>query len=258
VFHTSEALDLLYGELRRHAIHTVRAADVAHFVGHRLPAELGPGGSLEIGSNMRTVLEGTRVRHQWSRDVSLKLYNKHGVMLRIETTTSDVSFFRHHREVVHRDGSSTLKMAPMKKNLYSLPLLGRCMGACNRRYLGFLSALEDQTPGLEAVERLAEPVREHERPYRGFNLCARSDQELFLALTRGEWCVRGFRNADLRRLLPGQRASRISHLLRRLRVHGLIARVTQGYRYRLTTEGQRVVLAALRLRQHEIVPALAR
>lgn len=253
VFHTADALRTLYGELRRHAIHTVQATDLATFLQHRLPQDLSQA---EIASNMRTVLEGTRVRHQWNRNLSLKLYDKHGVMLRIETTTSDVSFFRHHREVVHRDGTSTLKHAPLLKTIYSLPLLGKCMGACNRRYLDFLSALDDQTTGLEAVERLAEPVREHDRSYRGFNLFARSDLELFLAIARGEWCVRGFKNADVRRLLPGIGPGRASHLLRRLRLHQLITRVTRGYRYRLTEAGQRLVVAALRLRQ-QVAPALA-
>lgn len=254
VFRSPAALRTLYEELRRHAIHTVRAEDIATFLQHRLPPDLR---AAEIGSNLRTTLEGTRVRHQWSRDVSLKLYDKHGVMLRIETTTSDVSFFRHHREVVHRDGTSSLKLAPMQKTIYSLPLLGKCLAACNRRYLAFLSALAEVTPGLESVERLAEPVREHERSYRGFNLFARSDLELFVALTRGEWCIRGFKNADLRRLLPTASRSQLSHLLRRLRLHQLIERVTKGYRYRLTEMGQRVVTAALRLRQFQVAPALA-
>jgi hypothetical protein len=254
VFRSPADLRTLYGELRRHAIHTVRATDIATFLQHRLPPDWSEA---EIGSNLRTTLEGTRVRHQWSRDVSLKLYDKHGVMLRIETTTSDVSFFRHHREVVHRDGTSSLKLAPMQKTLYSLPLLGTCLGACNRRYLTFLAALEEVTPGLEAAEQLAEPVREHERSYRGFNLLARSDLELFVALTRGEWCIRGFKNGDLRRLLSTESPSRISNLLRRLQMHRLITRVTKSYRYRLTELGQRVVTAALRLRQFQVAPHLA-
>jgi hypothetical protein len=37
--------------------------------------------------------------------VSLKLYDKFGRILRIETTVNDPTFFRHYREVEHRDGS---------------------------------------------------------------------------------------------------------------------------------------------------------
>jgi hypothetical protein len=32
------------------------------------------------------------------------MYDKLGVVLRIETTTNDVSFFKHHRKVEHRQG----------------------------------------------------------------------------------------------------------------------------------------------------------
>jgi hypothetical protein len=32
------------------------------------------------------------------------MYDKHGIVLRIETTTHDVSFFKHHRRVEHRKG----------------------------------------------------------------------------------------------------------------------------------------------------------
>jgi hypothetical protein len=35
---------------------------------------------------------------------SIKLYNKFGLVLRIETTANDVSFFKHHRAVERRDG----------------------------------------------------------------------------------------------------------------------------------------------------------
>lgn len=254
VFRRPEDLRALYDHLRRQAIHTVRAADIATFVSRPLPRDPAEA---ELGSNLRTTLEGTRVRHQWGRHVALKMYDKHGVILRIETTTSDVSFFHHHREVVHRDGTSSLHMAPMRKTIYSLPILGHCLAACNRRYLAFLTALDDPTCGAETVEQLAEPAREHNRSYRGFNLFARSDMELFLALTRGEWCIRGFSNADLRRLLQWPTRGQVSALLKRLRLHALITRQGGSYRYRLTETGQRLIIAALRLRQEQVVPALA-
>jgi hypothetical protein len=35
------------------------------------------------------------------------MYDKLGIVLRIETTTNDVSFFKHHRKVEHRSGPAT-------------------------------------------------------------------------------------------------------------------------------------------------------
>jgi len=48
----------------------------------------------------------------------------------------------------------------------------------------------------ERVARLAEPVRQDARTYRGFNLFNADDLALFVALTRGEWQISGFRNAS--------------------------------------------------------------
>ncbi len=39
--------------------------------------------------------------------VSIKMYDKFGKILRIETTSNDISFFKHYREVEHRDGTHT-------------------------------------------------------------------------------------------------------------------------------------------------------
>lgn len=254
VFRDPEALRPLYDHLRRQAILTVQAEDIATFVGRPLPRDPAEAG---IGSSHRTTVEGTRVRHNWGHKLSLKLYDKFGVMLRLETTSNDVSFFQHHREVVHRNGTTSMKRAPMKKTIYSLPILAMCMSACNRRYLTYLMALSDPTPGVEVVESLGEPTQEHGRTYRGFNLFQRDDLALFLALARGEWALRGFANSNLRTLLPQWTSGQISRLLKRLRIQGLIQRMTRSYRYRLSEAGQRIVLAALRLRQEEAIPAAA-
>jgi hypothetical protein len=66
------------------------------------------------------------------------MYDKFVCVLRIETTTNDVSFFKHHRKVEHRDGPPTRDLAPVKKTIYSLM---RYCPAANRRYLDHLSAL---------------------------------------------------------------------------------------------------------------------
>ncbi len=75
------------------------------------------------------------------------MYDKHGIVLRIETTVNDVSFFNHYRTVEHRDGTKEQKNAPMKKSIYSMPALQDFCQAANRRYLEFISELEDPHVG---------------------------------------------------------------------------------------------------------------
>jgi hypothetical protein len=189
--------------------------------------------------------------------VPIKLYDKQGLVLRIETTVNDVSFFRHHRTVEHRDRTTETKLAPMQKTIYSLPPLREVLMAANRRYLAFLSDLTDPSAGVQQVERLAEPVRQEERSYRGFNLFDSDDLALFVALVRGEWQISGFRNANLRRVLSDRSGPQVSRLLKRLHLHGLIKKIGHTYKYYLTETGRRVALAALKLRHLVVIPCLA-
>ena len=75
---------------------------------------------------------------------SVKIYDKFGRLLRIETTINDVSFFKHHRKVEHKDGKETRELAPFKKSIYSLIDLREILLGCNRRYLELLSSLDDR------------------------------------------------------------------------------------------------------------------
>lgn len=252
VFFRQDDLRPLYDSLVRTAIHAVKPADVATFLGHKLTASFQD----ELGNDFRTRIEGTRIKHHMG-PVAIKLYDKQALVLRIETTVNDVSFFTHHRTVEHRDGTHEIKLAPMQKTIYSLAPLRTLLLAANRRYLAFLSDLTDPSAGVHQVERLAEPVRQDERTYRGFNLFSADDLALFLALTRGEWQISGFRNASLRRILPDRSGPQVSRLLKRLHLHGLIKKVGHRYKYYLTESGRRVILTALKLRHLVVIPSLA-
>ena len=252
VFYRQDDLRPLYDSLVRTAIHAVKPADVATFLGHKLTGNFQD----ELGNDFHTRIEGTRIKHHMG-PVSIKLYDKQALVLRIETTVNDVAFFSHHRTVEHRDGTREIKLAPMQKTIYSLAPLRTLLLAANRRYLAFLSDLTDPTAGVRQVTRLAEPVRQDERTYRGFNLFSADDLALFLALMRGEWQISGFRNSTLRRVLPDRSGPHISRLLKRLHTHGLIRKVGHTYKYYLTHAGQHVVLTALKLRESVVIPALA-
>lgn len=77
--------------------------------------------------------------------------------------------------------------------------------------------------------------------------------------------ARGFTNQDLRQqyaVLLGRRAEEISpacmsYQLRRLRLHGLIERLPETHRYRLTDEGLRTALFYTRVYSRILRPATA-
>ena len=118
LFRRREDLQALYGHLTRTAIHTVKPDNIATFLGRKL-SPLYQG---EMGNRFNVRIEGTRIKHTMG-PVSLKMYDKFGLILRIETTVNNVSFFQHYRTVEQRDGRTVTQWAPMKKSIYSLPAL---------------------------------------------------------------------------------------------------------------------------------------
>lgn len=243
----------LYEALTRTAIHTVKPEHVATFLGRKLPASYQG----EVGSDFATRIQGTRIKHHMG-SAAIKLYDKPGGIGRVECVSNDVTFFLHHRTVEHRDGTTEFKLAPLRKTIYSLPALRDLMRAATHRYLDFLAAIDDPTPGLRAVEKIAAPVRDGERTYRGFNLFHGDDLTLFQTLVRGEFTISGFHARHLRARLPEVSAARLSRMLKRLRTHGLIKKIGHRYKYYLTTLGRTVATAALKLRELVIIPALTR
>ena len=93
----------------------------------------------------------------------------------------------------HRDGSIAFKLAPLKKSIYSLGDLRQLVAAANRRYLEFISALEDPTVGTKVLDKLSKPQQDGGRTYKGFNFFSYDDRDLLLALVRGELVITGFR-----------------------------------------------------------------
>jgi hypothetical protein len=251
IIRKQEELAPIYEELVRTAVHSVKPDHIATFLGRKLTENYED----EMGNDFHTRIEGTRIKHHMGR-VAIKMYDKQGIILRIETTANDVSFFKHHRKVEHRDGTTSRKVAPVKKSIYSLPDLLELMLASNHRYLEFISAIDDPTSSLKDLDKISQPTRDGNRSYRGFNLFYGDDLQLFLLISRGEFNISGFHNSSLRTLLHNKTSQQISRMLKRLRKHGLIKKIGRTYKYYLTALGRRLSATALKLREMYIIPSL--
>ena len=91
VFGSTQALSPLYEELTRTAVLAVKVDDVATF----LNRPIHPLMRQEVSDRFDLQVQGRRIRHQMG-EVSIKMYDKFGLVLRVETTANDVTFFRHH------------------------------------------------------------------------------------------------------------------------------------------------------------------
>jgi hypothetical protein len=250
-FRSAGTLQPLYEQLVRQSVLSVKAEQIATFLGRKIAPHLAQ----EVGSQFSTRIEGTCIKHRFGK-ASIKMYDKHGIVLRIETTTNDVSFFKHHRKVEHHEGPTTYELAPVKKTIYSMIDLRELLLGCNRRYLAHLSALDDFSAGVRALDRVTRPRTIGDKTVKGINFFAAGDSALLHALQNPEVNIAGIRRGDLLPQLGMFSPTRLSRQLRRLLDLGVIKRVTGTYRYYLTKAGRAATAAAGQLTQTVIIPAM--
>ena len=252
VFKRSEDLQSFYPALLETMTHAVKPADIATFLGRKLHHNYQG----ESGNRFNRRILGTRLKHVMG-PVSIKMYDKFEIVLRIETTVADVTFFRQRRTIHHRNGKDEIAWAPMRKSIYSLAPLQEALSDANQRYLAFLSAVDLPVGGSQTLNRLTQTRVENQHSYKGFNFFAEDDASILRTLLRGEFTISGLSSHALHTLLPDKSSGQISRLLKRLRVHGLIRKVGHRYKYYLTELGRQAATLALKLRELQAVPALA-
>jgi hypothetical protein len=263
MFHSERPLAELYPRLIRHGLSALSSADVMRFLGHRVPAHGGVNGHFtgEVVTDLKTRPEGVRLKHRSGRN-SLKMYDKQGTVLRVETTLNDPGPLKVYRATeqgaaeARRTGKpAKKKWRPLRKGVADLARRAKLCQAANERYLESLAQVDDATPLGKLTAQLCQPATDNGRRVRALNPFGTEDARLLAAVARGEFALQGFRNRDLRSLLfspdeqsPDQlrkQSAAVSRRLRLLRVHGLIAKTPKTHRYQLTNLGRTAIPALL-------------
>jgi hypothetical protein len=130
------------------------------------------------------------------------------------------------------------------------------MKAANSRYIEFISAIEDNSVGKQKLQKITSSKVENDRTYKGFNFFEKTDQNLLVHLTSGEFNISGFRSKDLKKRIKSLSAFQISRTLKRLRIIGLIKKIGTTYKYYLTKLGKEAILTALKIKNLVIIPQL--
>lgn len=267
LFKSPKPLQRIYPVLVRHAITSFSSPDVMRFLGHRTPAHGKVSGNFdgEIVSDLKTRPEGIRVKHSLNAN-SIKMYDKQGSVLRIETTINQPRDFRVFRQAqVGPHGRATnqgkKEWRILRKGVVDLKRRAEVSHAANERYLTALSATSGKVPLFQWVEEVCKPVQRDGRRARALNPLSPHDSALLQAVNRGEFKINGFRNRDLRALLftakatdqeQKRRSGVITRKLALLRAHGLIKKVSGTHRYVLTEKGSTTITALLAARQANI------
>jgi hypothetical protein len=254
LFRDRASLGRLYPRLVQHGITSFGSAEVLRFLGRNVPASgrLPPGLKAEVLSDLQARPEGVRLKHRLGAN-TIKMYDKHARVLRVETTINHAADFKAFRRPEGKpDAANGWKR--MRKGIADLHRRAQVSQAANDRYLRALASVENTTALGELTSRLGRPARAKTRRIRPINPCAPADAELLQAIGRGEFVLNGFRNRDLRRLLfgdtppPEQRrrhAAQVTRKLTLLRAHRLIRKVPGTHRYHLTDAGRTIVTALI-------------
>jgi len=253
MFRDAKSLAEVYPRLTRHAFDCFGSQEVMRFLGRRTNVRFS--GESTTHHTART--EGVCIKHRVEEN-SIKMYDKQGSVLRIETTINNPGRFKVRRTVT-RKGHRVRQWVAMRKGLADLPRRVEVSRAANERYLEALAETTISATACEVLDPVSRRVTHQGRPHRPMRPLSADEAALFEAVLRGEHAVQGFRNRDIRHALGwnrhrdpklrAQAAARTTRLCRLLRAHGLIAKVPHTSYYRVTAKGHRVMGAALKLRQ---------
>jgi hypothetical protein len=248
MFRDPDSLARSYPALVRHAISDLHSPDVLRFLA-RSPSASYRG---EVTSDYKRRIEGVRVKHA-AKANSVKMYDKAGSVLRVETTINQPGEFKVRRRAQGKRDSER-RPRPLRKGIADFRALAKTADRSNRNYLDALSVVDDSHTVAEVVLPVTDHATIGGRRVRGLRPWANPDLPLLQAIGRGEFLVNGFRNRDLLPLLfpgthdPGARkklGAKVTRLLRLLRAHGVIDKIDGTHRYRVTTSGRRLIAAVV-------------
>jgi hypothetical protein len=254
MFRSPAELARMYPALVRGAMECFSSPEVMRFLGKK------PHGGFagEVVSDFRQRPEGIRVKHRMKAN-SVKMYDKHGSVLRVETTINDPKDFKVFRPV---EGNPTGEKAwrPLARGIANLGRVAAVSQSSNDRYLDALAALDADVPVATLVDRVCHAIDWKGQRVRALRPWSEDDRLLLKAISRGEFAVNGCRNRDVLSFLyppacglPSQQrrrySARVTRKLRILRAHGIIRKVQGTHRYVLTKGGEQVVTAILQYQQ---------
>jgi hypothetical protein len=255
VFHSAADLQRIYSRLIAYGMQNFCSDDVMRFLGRKTPVTPGRYGHFagEVVSDCRTRQEGIRLKHRINQN-SVKMYDKFGCILRVETTINNPRDMKVYRPK-EGDPQGPKKWRRLRKGVADTHRRAQLSQRANERYLDALAKADVDTPLGELFESLCQPVTWKGKRVRAMNPFSQQDAQLLESIAGAEFLIHGFRNRDLRPQLyetqdvsdqvRRRQSAAVSRKLRLLRAHHLIKKVPHTHRYQLTERGRLLVTAIL-------------
>jgi hypothetical protein len=258
MFRSGDDLAALYPRLVRQAMIGFSGNDVLRFLGRRSQVQMLR--NAEVISHLGKRVEGVRVKHAINRN-SVKMYDKQGSILRVETTinyTRDMKVYRASED----DPQGPKSWQRLRKGVADLNRRTQISQASNERYLESLAAVETESTLGEATAAVCQRTKWKGRSVRALNPLSEEDAQLLQAVNRGEFNITGFRNRDLREHLFAKssaneqqvrsQTAKVTRLIRMLRAHGVVHKVPKTHRYVVSPRGRGIITALISARDTNI------
>jgi len=262
-FHHQAELSSWFDRWLRQGFLSYDSVDVLRFLGRT--GRIRKDGSARVETTIRAVHEGKRIKHEANGN-SVKLYT-HVNVLRPETTINHPEEIPVLRPPAN-DPEAPEGLRRLRRSVDDMDRRVAVSQAVNERYLEALATMKETRTVKELAEPLTRrvpapsrspaPAAKPIRQVRGLNPLAAEDAALLTAVSDPKWMVHGIRNRDLVALLYPEppidshvrrrRSARVTRLLRLLRAHGLLEKVTGTHRYQMSAVGRVHVQALLAAR----------
>lgn len=270
MFKDAGKLKAIYPNLVDHAMKRLDSRDVMRFLERRTNRRFNG----EVTSDIQVRSEGIRIKHRVEEN-SIKMYDKQGSVLRIETTINNPKRLRVWRSMKRRGkhwgrrcGRRQMRWMAMRKGVADTQRRVASCRAANHRYLQAMAAVPGPAqPVHRTLDRVSSRVHNKNRWYRALHPVEPTDAQLLAAIASGSFILSGFNNRQLRQKLPlppatdplqrKRQAAAVSRRLSLLQAHGLVVRIRQTRRWILSRRGRELISVSQRVRDANITTLAA-
>jgi hypothetical protein len=250
MFDSVESLKQIYPRLVRGSFISFSCENIMRYLGKKLHGNYQG----EIKGDYKLRPEGMRIKYIINGNF-LKMYDKKGVLLRIESVINNPYCFKVFR-TTEGNHDEKPRWLLLRKGVADVKRRTEISQKINERFLDGLATINTDQPIKDIVAGICYPSELNGNRIRALRPWSFDDNKLLKTIGRGEYQINGFRNKDLRQhlyseienanpILKRKLSSAITRKIRILRAHGLVKKVVKTHRYMITEKGRTIISAIL-------------
>jgi hypothetical protein len=248
-FQDRGSLSEIYRPMILHGITNFGSKDVMRFLSKKIRGRFEG----EVTSDFKIRSEGVRIKHRIDSN-SIKLYDKFGLVLRVETTINNARALKTYRPLENHPERGAVRTY-LRAGITDIVRRSQVCQRANETYLEALAFVQPTSTFSTLLEKISKATTHNGKSVRGLRPWQTEDFTLLKAISNAEFAISGFRNRDLHPVLfhsstsdlreKRRRSAKVGRLLRILRAHHIIRKIPGSYRYTLTPFGRDTTNAIL-------------